>query len=80
MAHRPDRFQARALRAYTAPSRSYATQVVAGIAAVPSVPEKVAYMRALLIAEPGHLAQRDGSYHRRIHRAWRAYGSTRSAR
>jgi Uncharacterised nucleotidyltransferase len=79
VAHRPDRFQARALRAYTAPSRSYATQVVAGIAAVPGVPEKVAYMRALLLAEPGHLAQRDGSYHRRIHRAWRAYGSTRSA-
>ncbi len=79
-AHRPDRFQARALRAYTAPSRSYATQVVAGITAVPGVPEKVAYMRALLLAEPGHLAQRDGSYHRRIHRAWRAYGSTRSSR
>jgi hypothetical protein len=74
--HRPDRFQARALRAYTAPSRSYATQVVAGIAAVPGVPEKVAYMRALLLADPEHLAHRDGSYHRRVQRAWRA----RSAR
>ncbi len=79
-AHQPDRFQARALRAYTAPSRSYATQVVAGIAALPRVPEKVAYVRALLLAEPGHLANRDGSYHRRIHRAWRAYGNTRSSR
>lgn len=78
--HQADRFQARALRAYTAESRSYATQVAAGLAAVRSVPEKVAYMRALLIAEPEHLATRDRSYQRRFRRAWRALGSTRSPR
>jgi hypothetical protein len=77
---RPDRFQSRALRAYTAPSRSYATQVVAGVAAVPSITEKVAYVRALLLAESGHLARRDGSYRRRLQRAWRARESTRVAR
>jgi hypothetical protein len=77
---RPDRFQARALRAYTAPSRSYATQAVAGVTAVPSVSGKLAYMRALLVADPGHLAHRDGSYPRRLQRAWRAYANTRSSR
>lgn len=77
-AHRPDRFQARALRAYTSPSRSYATQVVAGVAAVPTVSEKLAYMRALLLAEPAHLARRDRSYARRLRRAWRAYGDART--
>jgi hypothetical protein len=77
---RPDRFQARALRAYTAPSRSYATQMAAGLAAVPGVTEKVAYVRALLLAEPAHLAGRDRSYPRRLQRAWRAYSGVRSAR
>jgi hypothetical protein len=77
---RPDRFQARALRAYTAPSRSYATQMAAGLAAVPGVTEKVAYVRALLLAEPAHLAGRDRSYPRRLQRAWRAYSSVRSVR
>lgn len=78
--HRADRFQTRAMRAYTSESRTYATQVAAGLSAVRTVPEKVAYMRALLIADPEHLARRDGTYHRRIHRAWRAFGTTRSAR
>jgi hypothetical protein len=78
--HQADRFQTRALRAYTSESRTYATQVAAGLSAVRTVPEKVAYMRALLIADPEHLARRDGSYHRRLHRAWRAFGATRSAR
>jgi hypothetical protein len=79
-AQRPDRFQARALRAYTAPSRSYATQAVAGVAAVPTVSEKLAYVRALLLADSDHLAHRDRSYPRRLQRAWRAYASSRSAR
>ncbi len=78
--HQADRFQTRALRAYTSESRSYASQVAAGLSAVRTVPEKVAYMRALLVAEPGHLAARDGSYGRRIHRAWRAFGASRSPR
>jgi hypothetical protein len=78
--HRADRFQSRALHAYTAESRSYATQVAAGLAAVRSVPEKVAYMRALLISEPGHLSTRDRSYGRRVQRALRAFGSTRGPR
>jgi hypothetical protein len=79
-AHRADRFQLRALRAYTSPSRSYATQVVAGLSAVRGVPEKVAYVRALLVPDARHLAERDGSYSRRLQRAVRAFGSTRSAR
>jgi hypothetical protein len=79
-AHRADRFQSRALRAYTSSSRSYATQVVAGVAAVPTVSEKLAYMRAVLLAEPGHVARRDGSYARRLRRAWRAYGDVRGTR
>jgi hypothetical protein len=78
--HRADRFQTRALRSYTAASRSYATQVVAGVAAVNNVPEKVAYLRALLVANGEHVARHDGSYRRRINRAWRAYGATRNAR
>jgi Uncharacterised nucleotidyltransferase len=78
--HQADRFQTRALRAYTAESRSYATQVTAGLAAVRGVPEKVAYVRALLVTNPEHLAQRDQTYPRRIHRAWQAFVSTRGAR
>ncbi|MGZ4734709.1 MAG: nucleotidyltransferase family protein [Acidimicrobiia bacterium] len=78
--HQADRFQTRALRAYTTESRSYATQVVAGLSAVRGVPEKAAYVRALLLAQPEHLAARDRSYHRRLHRAWEAFGSTRSTR
>lgn len=76
--HTADRFQTRALRAYTSESRSYATQAVAGLSAVRTVPEKVAYVHALLAAEPGHLANRDRSYGRRIRRAARAFGATRS--
>jgi hypothetical protein len=79
-AHRADRFQLRALRAYTGASRSYATQVVAGLSAVRGVPEKVAYVRALLVPDAQHLADRDGSYSRRVQRAVRALGSTRSSR
>ena len=78
--HRADRFQARSLRAYTTDARSYAAQVVAGLAAVRTVPEKVAYMRALLVADPHHLAARDGSYRRRVQRAWHAFGATRGPR
>jgi hypothetical protein len=79
-AHRADRFQLRALRAYTGASRSYATQVVAGLSAVRGVPEKVAYVRALLLPDARHLAERDGSYSRRVQRAVRALGSTRAER
>jgi hypothetical protein len=79
-AHRADRFQLRALRAHTAASRSYATQVVAGLSAVRGVPEKVAYVRALLLPDAQHLADRDGSRARRVQRALRALGSTRAAR
>lgn len=80
LGHQADRFQTRALRAYTSESRTYATQVAAGLSAVRTVPEKVAYMRALLISRPEHVAKRDGSYHRRLHRAVRAFGSVRGAR
>jgi hypothetical protein len=76
--HQADRFQTKALRSYTSESRSYATQAVAGLAAVRSVPEKVAYMHALLVAEPEHLAARDRTYRRRFERAARAFGATRS--
>jgi hypothetical protein len=79
-AHRADRFQLRALRAYTGSSRSYATQVVAGLSAVRGVPEKMAYVRALMVPDAQHLAARDGSYSRRVQRALRAFGSTRGAR
>ena len=78
--HQADRFQTRALRAYTTESRSYATQVTAGLAAVRGVPEKVAYMRALLLTNPEHLRARDQTYPRRIRRAWQAFVSTRGAR
>jgi hypothetical protein len=76
--HRADRFQLRALRAYTGASRSYATQAVAGLSAVRGVPEKVAYVRALLLPDAQHLAERDGSHARRVQRALRALGSTRA--
>lgn len=79
-AHQADRFQVRSLRAYTSESRSYATQVVAGLAAVRTVPEKVAYVRALLVPDAGHLAARDRSYSRRLQRAWHARTTTRSPR
>ncbi|HEY3725351.1 MAG TPA: nucleotidyltransferase family protein, partial [Acidimicrobiia bacterium] len=75
--HRADRFQARALRAYTSESRSYATQTVAGLAAIRTMPEKAAYMHALLVSDGKHLAARDRSYGRRVQRAARAFGATR---
>jgi hypothetical protein len=80
LAHRADRFQLRALRAYTGASRSYATQVVAGLSAVRGVPAKVAYVRALLLPDARHLAARDRSHARRLQRALRTLGSGRSAR
>lgn len=68
----PDRFQARALRAYVGPDRSYATQAAAGLAAVHGLTAKTAYLRAVALADRDHVRRHDGSYARRIRRGWRA--------
>jgi len=78
--YRPDRFQARSLRAYTSESRSYATQAAAGVAAIAGVTAKVAYVRALVFADRSHVAARDGGYAKRIRRGWDALRSSAGAR
>jgi hypothetical protein len=74
----PDRFQARALRAYTGSTRSYAAQTAAGLAAVHGVREKAAYLRAVLVADRAHVARHDGGYAHRLRRGWAALRSTRA--
>lgn len=78
--HRADRFQTRALRAYTGPGRSYASQAAAGLTAVRGGPAKVAYVRALVFADRAHVAGRDGSYSRRVRRAWAAFRASQVTR
>ncbi len=78
--YRPDRFQARSLRAYTSDARSYATQTAAGIAAIPGVTAKAAYVRALVFADRRHVAARDGRYSTRIRRGWDALRSSAGTR
>jgi hypothetical protein len=50
------------------------------LSAVRGVSNKVAYVRALLLPDAQHLADRDGNHSRRVQRALRALGSTRNAR
>ena len=74
----PSRYEARALRAYTSGNRSYATQVAAGVSAVPGIAGKLAYMRALLLPSRQHLAGRDSSYWARFKRGVAALRESRS--
>jgi hypothetical protein len=72
--HRPDRFEQRSLQAYVGPARSYATQAVAGLAAVRGPRAKASYVRALLAADRDYVRDRDGTYRKRVRRAvalWR---------
>ncbi len=78
--YQPDRFEARSLRAYTSDARSYATQTAAGVAAIPGLTAKAAYVRALVFADRGHVAARDGGYTKRIRRGWRALRNTAGPR
>jgi len=80
LAHQPDRFQARALRAYSGPGRSYATQTAAGLAAVDGLAGKAAYLRAVLVADRDHVRRHDGGYVRRLRRGWQALRATRTTR
>lgn len=66
------RREARALAAYTSGGRSYASQVVAGVSAVPGIAGRLAYVRALLLPDRRYLAGRDASYRARVRRAWSA--------
>ncbi len=74
----PSRYEARAMRAYTSENRSYATQVAAGVSAVPGIAGKLAYMRALLLPSRQHLAGRDSSYWARFRRGLAALRESRS--
>lgn len=74
----PSRYEARAMRAYTSENRSYATQVAAGVSAVPGIAGKLAYMRALLLPSRQHLAGRDSSYWARFKRGVAALHESRS--
>ncbi len=65
----PSRRDARALAAHTSPDRSYASQVAAGVSAVPGIAGRLAYVRALLLPDRRHLAGRDGTYRARVRRA-----------
>lgn len=78
--YRPDRFESRALLAYTGASRSYATQLAAGLRAVNGFPAKAAYVRALLLPSGDYVARHDGGYAHRLRRAWRARSTVRVAR
>ncbi len=77
--HRPDRYEARALAAYTGEARSYARQMAAGVHAIRSWPEKAAYVRALLAVDPEYARRHDGGYRRRLRRAWQARSGGRRA-
>lgn len=70
--HVASRREARALAAHTSTERSYASQVVAGVSAVPGITGKLAYVRALLLPDRRYLAGRDASYGARLRRAWAA--------
>lgn len=76
----PDRFQARALRAYVGPDRSYATQTAAGLAAVDGLTAKTAYLRAVLLADRDHVRRHDGGYVRRLQRGWQALRASKAPR
>ncbi|MFM7061259.1 MAG: nucleotidyltransferase family protein [Actinomycetes bacterium] len=66
------RRESRALAAHTGRDRSYASQVAAGVSAVPGITGKLAYVRALLLPDRRYLAGRDASYGARLRRAWAA--------
>ncbi|MFM7271138.1 MAG: nucleotidyltransferase family protein [Actinomycetes bacterium] len=68
-AYTPSARDARALAAYTSSDRSYASQVAAGVSAVPGFTGKLAYVRALLLPDRRHIAGRDGTYRARVRRA-----------
>jgi hypothetical protein len=65
----PSRREARTLAAYTSSDRSYASQVVTGVSAVPGIAGRIAYVRALLLPDRRYLAGRDGTYRARLRRA-----------
>ena len=77
-AYMPSRYEVRAMRAYTSENRSYATQVAAGVSAVPGITGKLAYMRALLLPSRQHIAGRDSSYWARFRRGAEALRESRS--
>jgi hypothetical protein len=58
--YRPTAFERRALAAYIAPNRSYATQAIAGLHAVRGVRAKCAYAGALLIPSREYARERGG--------------------
>ncbi|MEY3361420.1 MAG: hypothetical protein RL531_1139 [Actinomycetota bacterium] len=70
--HVPSRREARALAAHTSAERTYASQVVAGVSAVPGITGKLSYVRALLLPDRRYLAGRDATYRARLRRAWAA--------
>ncbi|MEI8335318.1 MAG: nucleotidyltransferase family protein [Actinomycetes bacterium] len=74
----PSGYEERALRAYTSENRSYATQVAAGVTAVPGITGKLAYMRALLLPSRQHISGRDSSYWARFRRGSAALRESRS--
>jgi hypothetical protein len=78
--HRPDGYQTRSLRAYGGESRSYATQSVAGLRAVHGVPAKWRYARTLLVPDREYVAGHDGTYLRRVRRAFRARTGAKAER
>jgi Uncharacterised nucleotidyltransferase len=67
--YRPDRFERAALRSYTSTSRSYATQMAAGVWALRGLRPRVEYAAALLLPDRTYLRERDGSYVKRWVRA-----------
>jgi hypothetical protein len=65
---RPSSFERRALRSYTGPDRTYASQVVAGIYAVRGVRAKTEYARSLLVPRRTYVEDRDRTYASRLRR------------
>jgi hypothetical protein len=78
--HKPNASQSRSLGAYRGDGRSYATQAVAGLRAVRGVPAKWRYARTLLVPDRQYVASHDGTYLRRVRRAFRARSVARVER
>ena len=78
--YEPSNFERWALGSYFGSRPSYARQAVGGLWAIPSVPRKFAYARALLMPTGSYIRERDGSYLRRLGRGFHVFAGWRPTR
>ena len=86
-AHRPDRFERRALPAYHGPQAGYRRKVVATLPAIDGLRNRARFLAALLIPDRAYLREREGTTGRRLgtaltewRRAHHPHGGGRSSR